>query len=572
VSGAGSDAIRAVATGCANININATGAIASSQGTGILASTQCAVTITTQPGSPVSGAVAGINATSGTGTTITLNDRVSSTAGPAINIDGAAALINVRPAGSIVGRVDLTDNADVINNAGLFQVIGTSDFRGGNDVFNNLAGGTLRLTDGAGAFANCETFNNAGTITMINGAPNNTLSICGNYVGSGAANLGIDVGVTPGGLTSDRLVIGSNSSGSTVVNLNLLGVPVIDPDGVLIVDAATATGSPFTLAGQTSFGLINLGLEQTGGDTFLVARPDAAIFDFAALGTFTQELSYQSLDAHNACSASRRNDIGRTGNFPISVCVQLYASRDRTGRSENSGTVFNTNLSFNDRLKTQRRGAQVELGFRLGESAELGVTAGYEHANADLASGTTMDADGHNYGVYGFFGSPVGFYAGALAKRDDYKIRFANPLRFAGIRPDARSTTFDGEVGYRTPAIGAMIDLNFGLTSVRTRIDDFTTGNISFDNDAMKSLRGRASARLAWSGDSAPFISGTVFHEFEGDNSITVASGLLQDRIGGRGRGTWGRVEAGFGGRGLLSGWVDLGDVRGLGARAGFRF
>lgn len=577
VSGLGSDAIRAAASGCANINVNATSAIVSAQGTGILASTLCSVVITTQSGAAVSGALAGINATSGTGTTITLNDAVSSSAGPAIDANGAAAVININAAGSITGRIDLTDNNDTVNNAGRFNVVGTSNFGGGTDVFNNLASGVVSSTAGAGVLANCETFNNAGTITMINGAATNTLSICGNYVGSGAANLGIDVGGGAGGLIADRLIIGGNAGGSTGVNLALLaGSAVIDPDGVLIVDALTATGTPFNLLGQTSFGLINYSLVQTGADTFLVSRPDRAIFDVATLNNFAQELWHQSASANQSCAASRRNDFGVDRTSPISICAQLYGSEDRVGDNNQSSTAFGTALTFSDRLKTKRRGAQVELGFRAGDNFTVGATAGYGHAKADLASGSHIDADGHNYGLFAQFGTAAGLYAGVLAKRDNYDVRFGNGEIIPLVRPDIRSTGIDGEIGWRTPSFGPMLDVNAGLSYVRTRMDDFTTGNIAFDNDRMTSVRGRIGARLGWTGDFAPFVDAKLFHEFRGNSDVRIASGGLIDTLNGRGRGTWGRLEgglgAGAGGGGLVSVWADLGDVKGWGLRAGFRF
>jgi hypothetical protein len=134
------------------------------------------------------------------------------------------------------------------------------------------------------------------------------------------------------------------------------------------------------------------------------------------------------------------------------------------------------------------------------------------------------------------------------------------------VRPDGRSTTIDGEVGYRTPGLGATVDINAGLTNVRTRLDDFTTGNIAFDNDSTRSLRGRLGARLAWAGDLAPFVDGKVYHEFNGDSDVGIASGSFSDSIEGRGRGTWGRNEAGLGGRILASGWrrARLGRARGF--------
>ncbi|HEX8412533.1 MAG TPA: autotransporter domain-containing protein, partial [Sphingomicrobium sp.] len=110
---------------------------------------------------------------------------------------------------------------------------------------------------------------------------------------------------------------------------------------------------------------------------------------------------------------------------------------------------------------------------------------------------------------------------------------------------------------------------------VRTTLDNFTAGFIDFESDRFTSTRGRIGARLGWAGDWAPFVGAKLFREFGDDNDILVGSGSLSDTITGRGHGTWGKIEAGLGGasgRPLLSGWVNVGDVKGFGVRAGFRF
>ena len=573
VSGPGSDGISAVATGCADINITATGEIVSADGTAILASSLCSVTVLTEPGASVIGADAGIDVTSGTGATITLNDSVEATDGPAINVDGAAALINVNEDGSIIGAIDLTDENDTLNNAGLFDVIGTSDFGAGIDIVNNS--GIVSSVNGDGVLANCETFNNSGRITMIDGAANDTLTVCGNYVGSGDASLGIDVGGGAGGLTADRLIVPGDASGSTDIDLGILDSVVVDPEGVLVVDADTSTANPFTLTGPTSAGLINFALDQRGADTFLVSTPDELIFDFATLGLFGGEMWYQSGDAHKSCSEARRNAFGLEGRSPLSICGQVYYGEERTG-GDRIATVFDTELAFSDRLKTKRYGVQLDVGYRPGPNFEVGLTGGYQRATADLASSSDLRARGYNIGAYAEYGMATGFYAAALVKYDVNRVRFENPLIDDDVRPRVKSTGVDGEVGYRTPALGAILDLNAGLTYVRTRVRDFDAGLISFDEGRADTLRGRLGGRLTWAGDLGPFVDAKLFHEFDGDSRFSVGSGSFFDDLDGRGRGTWGRLEGGiaggaFGGP-LLSAWVDFGDVRGWGVRAGYRF
>ena len=559
-------------TAGAAVVVNANGNVTSTTRTGILAATGGTTLVTIGAGTTTTG-IQGVDLQGVAGNTLIVNGTLRNSGGttPYTVLAGGPFTLTLGATGTIVGPLTFTTGNDTFNNQGTFALPASLDFLSGNDVLNNT--GTLTAFTGTSLISNLETFNNVGgLIDMQDGAANDVVTLANsNYVASGNARLAIDATGTGGAFAADRLVIGGTTSGTTTVLANIVN-PVIG--SALIVDSTlnNISAGQFALGSATSFGLIDFSAQVRGGDVFLVSAPNAAIFDVATLGTFTQELAYQSLDAHNACAASRRSDFGRTRTAPIGLCAQLYASRDRTGDRTNSATVFGTNLSFSDRMRTERRGSQVELGFSPGGNFEIGATAGYERAETDLASGTDIVADGHNYGVYGQFGTGVGFYAGALAKRDNYRVRFGNGIIIPRVRTDARSTTFDGEVGYRTPGLGAMIDLNAGLTYSRTRMDDFTTGNIAFDNDSNTSLRGRIGARFGWSGDAAPFIDGRVFHEFNGDGETTVRSGLLNDQIELRGRGTWGRIEAGFGGRGLLSAWVDLGDVRGYGARLGFRF
>jgi outer membrane autotransporter protein len=226
-------------------------------------------------------------------------------------------------------------------------------------------------------------------------------------------------------------------------------------------------------------------------------------------------------------------------------------------------------------MNVNRKGAQVELGFRSGGFLSAGLTGGYEHARTGMDSGTGIDIEGWNYGAYAQFGSAAGLYGGVLAKRSNYHVRMRSPLFAPGNQPDAKSTGFDGEIGWRTPSMGAMLDLNAGVSRVRTTLDDFTAGFIDFESDRFTSTRGRIGARLGWAGDWAPFVGAKLFREFGDDNDILVGSGSLSDTITGRGHGTWGKIEAGLGGasgRPLLSGWVNVGDVKGFGVRAGFRF
>ena len=257
------------------------------------------------------------------------------------------------------------------------------------------------------------------------------------------------------------------------------------------------------------------------------------------------------------------------------MCAQLYGSTDRWGDDDRTATVFGTDVTYRDRTKTRRRGAQVDLGYS-GGMFHAGLTAGYSHAEAHPDSGTEFHIEGHNVGAYAQFGMEQGFYAGLMAKRDKYGARMSHSLFIPTVVVSGKSTGIDGEVGFRTTSWGPLVDINAGVSHVRTKFDDFQAGFIDFDAESRTSTRGRLGIRAGWAGMYAPFIDAKLFREFSGDNDIHVSSGTLVDTISARGRGTWGRIEAGLGGAAgggpLLSIWTDIGDVKGWGVRGGFRF
>ena len=565
--------INATTLGTGTVTVAARGNVTASNGTGITAATGGTTLVTIGAGTTTTG-VQGVSLQGVAGNTLIVNGTLRNTGGatPYSVLAGGPFTLTLGAAGTIVGPLAFTTGNDTFNNQGTFALPAALDFLGGTDVLNNT--GTLTAFAGTSNISNLETFNNAGgLIDLRDGSANDIVNLGNaNFVASGGSRLGLDIGGGAGGLTSDRLILGGNISGSTALNLTFLaGSAVIDRDGVLIVDAGTATGTPFTIAGPSNVGLINFALQQTGGDTFLVSSVDEVVFDSLTVNQMAKETAYQSIDAHISCSASRRSR-GDVDSSPFSLCGQLYASNDRVGGNR-TVSAFGTGLDFSDRRKTERRGAQLEAGFKVGGNFEVGLTAGYTHAETDMRSGSNIDIEGNNVGAYAQFGNDSGLYASVMGQRGRFDVRFGNGDIIPLVRFDGRTTSVDGEVGFRAGRlVGAALDAHVGLAWVRARLDDFTTGNINFDNEKFTSYRGRAGARLTFDGAFAPFIDGKVFHEFKGDGDVNIGSGSFLDRIDGRGRGTWGRIEAGVAGNGMLSAWVDVGDVKGWGVRAGFRF
>lgn len=560
-----------------------------------------------------------------TANTITVNGTLGSGGtGNAINAVGGATTVTVGSTGNVNGPIQLTGNADTINNAGAFTFRGTSNFGAGTDVFTNtgnlsltqgatvngletltngasgtiLVNGTTTLngttlgnagqlinTGGAGTLSGLTAFNSTGLITMVDGAANDTLTINAPYNGSGAARLAVDV---DGNLNAaDRLVVNGAITGSTVIDVNLVGSPLYNPTGVVIVDgSSTVSAGAFTLApADAQIGFLNYGLRQSGNDTLLASSLDPSFTDVAMLGSLGQELWYQSFDAYHDAIRGRHAGSLVSGH-PFGVWGQLYESKDRYGDS-NAGSVSLVNpvtgtaqsYTYSDRMRTHRRGAQVGLEFR-GTGFVIGATGGYEWARTeDQPMVARLKAEGHNYGAYALFGMASGLYAGLMVKRDDYHVNFANDARAVTFRNKAHSTGGDAEIGFRTGNAAAIgFDLNAGMSYVETKIDGLNQYGLTFDFQDNKSWRGRLGARVFFPQAMGAFVGAKVFHEFKDDGYLAVrtAGNATVADIDMTHRGTWVRLEGGLDGSGtggaILTLWGDLGDTKSFGGRVGFRF
>ena len=565
--------------GGADVIVNATGNVTSTTGTGITAGTGGTTLVTIGAGTTTTG-VQGVSLLGVTSNTLIVNGTLKNTGGttPYSVLNGGPFTLTLGPNGTIIGPLVFTFGNDTFNNQGTYALPATIDFDGGTNVINNS--GTLTAFTGTSNIYNLQTFNNAGgLIDMRNGVANNVVNLRdSNYVATGNARLGIDVVGTGGLNTTDRLVIGGTTSGTTTVLANFIN-PVIDTTGAIFVDSTNnnLAAGQFVLSGQTNFGLINYGIQVRGGDAFIVSTPDARIFDTVFIGRQMRDLWYQSADAYNSYATARRISYGQERSHPLGIWAQLYGDRQTSGDRNRTTSVFGTSLNVADRMRTEFRGAQGGLDFGAANFV-FGVTGGYERAQGTSDTLSSIRTEGHNYGAYVQFGMTTGIYAGALVKRDDYRTVYSNGAiqnGFAELR--SHSTGVEGEVGLRTGGAGNInFDIGAGLAYVRYNVGTFNFGNVNFDDNDVNSFRGRAHVRATFAAPIAPFIEARVFHEFRDNNSYTLRSGSSSSILDGASRGTYVRLEGGIGGgtQGgpLLSVWADVGDTQGFGLRAGFRF
>lgn len=616
--------ILATNTGAGAVTVNATGGqITSAGGDAIFLETPGTATVNVASGANVQalGANDAIDIRGGTANNVVVNGTVGVAPGGtgySIAATGGPAAITIGSTGNLGGPLLLTGGADVLTNGGGLFLQGGSDFGAGADTlnnnwyvalapgasvagletFNNNAAGTVELTGpgtvtltgttfnnagqllathGASALT-VGAFNNTGLINLVDGAANDTLTINAPYNGAGAARLAVDVNQA---LTAaDRLVVNGAITGSTVVDVNLVGPDALyNPTGVAVVTGAgPVPAGAFTLApADAQIGFLNYGLRPVGNDVVLASTLDPSFTDLAMVGSMGRDLWYQSFDAYN--DAIRGRHAGSfTSGHPIGIWGQLYESKDRYGDFDRTVQVNNTQITYSDRLRTHRRGGQAGIEYR-GPGFVIGATGGYEWARSEEQPATArIKAEGYNYGAYALFGMESGLYGGLLVKRDEYHVNFANDARMVSFRNKAHSTGVDGEVGFKTPNTGAIgFDLNAGLSWVKTDIDPWNQYGLTFDWQGNKSLRGRIGARVLFPQLMGAYLGAKVFHEFKDDGYLHVAgvTSTVADVDMAR-RGTWVRLEGGLDGSGtsgvLLGLWGDVGDTTSFGGRVGFRF
>ena len=466
------------------------------------------------------------------------------------------------------GFIDTSGNASILGITS-FNNSGTLDLAPGTFTVPLVAftnSGTILADEGASTINGQSSFANSGTIDLQDGATGDVLTINSSYVGSGGSNLLVDVGDT----TADLLVVGA-ASGSTAVNATFVSTGLLNVPGLLVVDTAGTTANAFvlgTVGGNTS-PRVDYSLRQVGNDFFLSAAPDPSAFDPVAISNMAGSLWYQTADEVTA-----QTDLPSVSDG-FGFWGQIYYSQDKMGDDDEVAFIDGTAFAVDNELKTDRYGIQAGIDYGFG-GGRIGLTGGYGVAKADNDLNSELKAKGWNIGLYGAFGGLTGFHGSALIKHDRYDLEFESGA-FEGAEADLRSTGVDGSLGYRFGLGGdATLDAKVGLAHVKTKIDDITAFGFNYDIGKVTSTRGRAGVRAAFGGSLSPYVEAMVLREFKGDGDIELFDGATFYDIESDGKGTWFRLEAGLapqlGSGPILAAWADLGDKKGFGLRAGFRF
>lgn len=480
---------------------------------------------------------------SGGGIAIRNTGLISSTGGNSVNADGGP--VTLTNSGMLNGRILFGTSADTLNNTGIFNASGTSNFGAGTDALNNDANGRI-LTSGSATFSNLETLTNAGTISLIGNGVASRLTTSGNYVGAGGQLL-VDVD----GTTADRLIIGGSATGTTTIDVNRLGTTTFGTSTLVVDAGAGSSAGAFSLAASDrQVGFLTNGIVFDAANNDF--RPNSVVGTGVSrslkLGEAQTNLWYQSANAWTSHMSSRR-DTTRTGETGPDIWMVFQGAVD--DRDESRTAMTNgISQTFVDDYKQDYFGGQAGAGFGSG-GATFGVTGGYLSSHlsfAGIAEGAQMGAN--NVGAYAGFNTGI-LFINALAKYDFYNVDVMSGA--LGYRTDLNGNAYGGEVeiGARLGSDRFFIEPLASIAYVRSDLDRISAFSQSIDFDKFDSVRGTAGARIGGftqmsNGNGITYyLDGRAVHEFEGDDGLLFTAGGNNVRFENDANGTYGSARGG---------------------------
>jgi len=493
----------------------------------------------------------------------------------AIRAQGGAVTIN--NAGTIIGRVDLSDAGDTgspntFSNSSndSWHVLGISQLGNGlADTFNNT--GTIYTTDpahpGHGDFtelAGVEYFNNGGvggtgTIDLQDGYTGDAfvLSPTGGgtllYDGTpGKSTLEVDSFLsTAANSSSDTLLIDGNVTGSTAIYVNNVnsGFGGFNPRGVDVVDTTGAlTPDSFYLAnGPVDTGMFTYNLYLNGpNDWVLASAPNHIFFELPSLTSAAQSIWYNAAGAwldrtadlraalEGTCDAGSLKDPKVECTRPTSGAWAKVLGSSESRSVDHGFSVLNSVQHHT--VDTQLDGGGVIGGYDVIRSTDdgpgiwmAGVMGGYLRSSLNFDHSAT-DAE--------FEGGAVGGYLTYLLGGwflDGQVLANLGTVRYSGSfsqKDHANVTSIGGvmDTGYRMAYGTGFIEPGATLSYVNADIDDLALYGTSVNFTSGDSLRGRVGVRLGTTvvreqAKYEPFIGVSALYEFLGDNTADVTSG-----------------------------------------------
>ena len=512
---------------------------------------------------------------------------------------GASASLAIANSGSIIGAITSGDLDDRFDNAvgANWLAVGTSNFGAGNDLIVNygtiaMDGAEVRLGAGSNVFDNFGTivvagdnlvdmaqpFRNNGVIEFRDGAPDDVLTIVGDFAGEGVINL--DVSALHG--TSDHLYVGGVVNGSTTQTINvdlssLPGAPTVDiplaffggnieagkftlgnvryvPYDFLTVDFSLKSQAGVAAAAPD---VLSLSIEVTGlndtGSTATALAPGAQSLLNAQIGTWRQRMGVVP---------QKGGDVG------VAPWIRYFTQSGDVDPSHGGNFGSGGDFGFHQ----SNSGWELGLDTRIGEQFAVGVLLGQSEGSQRLTDGAGSDRlDGDGYGVYGTWMANA-FYVDASMRWLDIDARLRYPA--GELKADASAKAFNVEAGFTGWSLSG-INLVPQVQYTRTDVDDFSplvAAQATFVHHGGTSSRGRLGIGFDKSFDATdwvltPYGSLNAIREFDGEFDYTVNGGVQGNTST---EGTSAMVELGLGARmsklSITGGvnWTDGGALEGI--------
>ncbi len=536
-------------------------------------------------------------------TTIVNSGFITAGSGLAIETIGNATVI--QNAGTIAGFIDLTDNDDLFTNqtGGVFQASGVSDFRMGLDLFTNEDGAIVDTANNAGldemtAFVGLETFQNYGTISLIDGAPGDLFTISNTVGGTdldyiAGSNLAVDVSFRDQG-SSDIFRIDGNVTGQTDVIVNNVddapgnfqsdGITVVQVRGNVDPEAFRLANGPI----DTGFFLNDLFFEPDGPefDEFELRSigPSGGAFLLPQLITASQDIWHQTSDTWFDRSADLRTQLWRNAWSAPAVAGAMYVhggsvkdgavvaepgglspaiwakvshgelEQDDTVRTSSLGRNFTFNLDRELFVADVQSGIDVTLKGVMNSSDVLllsvfggGVTANLTYDNL---GGRRFDYEGGQVGAAATYLSG-GLFVDALFNAQFLKIE---PEAFGFSQDlDADAYGFRVDTGYRfgMGGRGLFFEPLLTLAYVDSDVDGFSFSGNTVSFQAEDSVRGRVGLRAGTSlaiqaVRFEPFVIASLWGELsDDDNRATLSSNGVRFGFRDQREDSWGEISLG---------------------------
>jgi hypothetical protein len=420
----------------------------------------------------------------------------------AISVTGAGSVINND--GDISGGIITDDGDDFIYNnedGRIFLTDDTIDLAGGYNYFLNdgkvYADGVNNVINmgsyygGEGGYYYGLFVNNGSSIHMNDGAADDSLTIIGNFSGSGDLDVDVD-GAT---LSSDTLYIQGDVLAGTAntINIDLLTLPsaaaVQAGATITIVEVSgNSADTDFTLG--TVF-LVNSSLF-TADYTLTYDGSEFALgFDVTGLSTSgvlmssvspaIQNMWYGSLGTMYQRQGGERQFLKETGTADIhgaaGTWTRIYTndgSMTPSAERNNFGSAGSQDFSFNN------QGIEFGVGYSFTQAWTVGLLGGIVDGNFKPDVGGSSDINSTTIGGYVTFTPGNGFYADLSYRGfnfDGQAFGDAPSIPFSG---DASGYSLELGYGFKAKS-GLIIEPQLQYSSVDVSLDEIRSGNDDFE-------------------------------------------------------------------------------------------